>query len=112
MLVLLLTAAGCYGPMGPGLDQGEADVATEGQYDERVQDGTLADIQTDSLTADGAASTNGLANDPFLLSQEQELDSTRLNTGNPPGAQAILVPGPESNSGGPPADPGAQLPPG
>ena len=112
MLAALLSAGGCYGPLGPGLDQGVADLEADGQYDERAQDGTLGETATASLTSDGAVKTNGLGDDPFLLSQQQELDSTRLNIGNPPGAQAILVPGPESVTGDIPDSPGSQLPPG
>jgi hypothetical protein len=57
--------------MGSGLDQGEADIAAEGQYDEGSQDETLGDVQMDSLTADGPTASNALAGDPFLLSQQQ-----------------------------------------
>jgi len=111
-LALLLSIGGCYGPFGPGLDQGEADLAADGQYDERAQDGTLGETATASLTADGAVKTNGLGDDPFLLGQQQAAGGTPETSVYPPGAQAILVPRVDSTTGDIPSDPESELPPG
>lgn len=111
-LALLLSIGGCYGPLGPGLDQGEADLAAYGQYDERAQDGTLGETATASLTADGTVKTNGLGDDPFLLGQQQAAGKAPVNTVDPPGAQAILVPRADGTTGDIPADPEPALPPG
>ena len=113
IVVMLLGVSGCKGPMDTAdLSGQQAEMAEEGQADMRSQDDTLGDVQTDSLTADGYGGAEGLGADPFLVRERNELDSTRLNQGEAPGAGAILVPGPESTGGQIPSTPGGQLPPG
>jgi hypothetical protein len=112
-IALLLALLGCQGPMDVAdLSEQQAELAEEGQADMRSEDGTLGDVQTDSLTADGYGEAEGLGADPFLVRQRKELDSTRLNEGGPLGAAAILEPGPESTGGQIPSTPGGQFEPG
>ena len=84
----------------------ESELAAEGQYDERQQDGTAGEEATDSLTADGY---RGLRGDPFLPGQLGDGVGLDENS-QPPDSAAILVPGAESATGGIPASPGGQIP--
>ena len=104
-------SVGCKGPLDmKALPGQEAEIAAEGQYDERQQDGTLGNEATDSLTADGY---HGLGGEPFLPGQpagEVGSGSGLDESSAPPDSAAILVPGAESATGGIPSSPGAQGP--
>ncbi len=106
-----LISVGCKGPLDmKALPGQEAELAAEGQYDERQQDGTLGNEATDSLTAD---QYRGLGGEPFLPSRAAGDLGSRAGldeNASPPDSAAILVPGPESATGGIPSSPGSQEP--
>jgi hypothetical protein len=105
---LTILTVGCNGPLNvKALPGQEAELAAEGQYDERQQDDTAGAQDTDSLTADGY---RGLRGDPFVQGVQNQDEGLNEDSAAPDAA-AILVPGLESENGGIPADPGGQGPP-